>query len=851
VTIEHLEEDLPLLRQTTALSRRWPYQPPGTTSLLALLLLCTLVSVASAQDGGAPAYIESIETPGAPISGVDEEIDAGEAQAEAMLEGGSSPEGVSPRRAAQIEEIVVSARRRAEMLEDTPISVSAVDASSLIEAQVTSLPDLQFLVPNLQISTGRSDTGGDLNIRGVGPTESGNPGVGTYVDGIFLQAGGGQILNVIDVQQVEVLRGPQGTLFGKNTLGGAVNFTTVTPSDEYEGSAWLRAGRFRTVETRATLNLPIDIGPLADRVFTRWSFASANSEGYTYNSALDQYHNDRSALWFLGRVRALPTDTLEINVSANYFQNHTHGGGGRCLEVEEANPSIRNLLLIANPDFFEKCNETSAFEFRTNSQMLYQDKNYGVWGSAAWQPGDLGPVEDLTVKLLGSWRRNTTRNREDIDLTEDLIIELTNLNIGDVYGAPLATDASLIEAQVFGSTLEGDLDAILGVFAGWQNSSRADVVRTNPPLLDTVGGFNIAPVEQDDNDWAFYGQASWDALDWLNLTGGIRYTSETRGTARSTIFPLGDGTTSEPVVTSRGSDSRTFTQWTPMGSIQLLAPGNLLGESPIDHLMGYFTYSKGFSSGGFNAVVGSNSELGGLIPFAPATLDNFEFGLKTMAFDQKATFNLALFYMDYQDIQVVQARTVYVPGQELPENVRLIVNASSATLMGLEAEFAARPIDGLLLTANIGFLDSSYGDFPDISALDSVSEINRKGETFNLVPRFTSYLAAQYSFPVDLGADWLDGWLTPRIDWYYQSAVHNVQPEDPSGRVPGYNLVNARLSFDFAGDRAQVALWGQNLADARYFNTSGGTTGTYGYSLQYYAPPISFGGEISYRFGAG
>lgn len=830
---------------------------------LAVLTVLSIADPGAAQNEGAAGYVEGIESEGPATTGIDMEEDAAAAQAEQMESTGEIPQGLSAKRARSVEEIVVTARRREELLEDTPISVTAVSAETLVQAQVTRLNEIQFLVPNLQIAVGRSGAGGSLRIRGVGPTESGNPGVGTYLDGIFLQTGGGQILNVIDVQQVEVLRGPQGTLFGKNTLGGAVNFTTVAPADELTGSGWIRAGSFGTVETRAMLSLPIKIGALEDRVFTRWTFASANSDGYTYNRATGDYHNNRSALWFLGKVRILPIDDLEINVNANYFQNKTNGAGGRCLEINVpgAPPSIRGLLLSANPNFFEKCNATKPYEFETPFQMLYQDTNYGLWGNIAYDFGEVGVFDELSVKLLGSWRRNKTRMREDIDLTEDQIIELTNINIdnvvnartgrvvGNVAGDPARVDASLVEGQVFGTALDGDVTAIAGFFASWQKSTRSDLVRTNPPGLDELGGFTVGPVEQDDNDWAFYGQATWNLVDWLSLTGGIRYTSETRGTARSTIFPAGDLTTDDPVLVSAGSDSKEFTQWTPMASLQLLAPEDLLVDVPIDHLMGYFTYAKGFSSGGFNAVVGSNTAAGGLIPFDPSTLDNFEIGLKTIGLEERLTFNLALFYMEYQDIQVTQQRTIFVPGQLVPEVARIIVNGSSATMKGLEAEVLARPIDGLLITGNIGVLDSEFGDFVDVSALDATTEINRRGETFNQVPEFTSYLAVQYSFEVDVGPEWLDGWLTPRLDWYYQTKMHNVQPEDPSGQLPGYNLVNARLSFDFLGDRAQVALWGRNLADARSFNTSGGTTGTFGYSTQYFAPPISWGGEISYRFG--
>ena len=815
------------------------------------LISASVVPEAVAQNEAGVGYVEDIEREGAPATGLDVEVDAAGAQA-VSLESGAEP-ALSRRTKRQVEEIVVSARRREEMLEDTPISITAINAEGLVEAQVTRFDELQFLVPNLRIdgfSGGRGGPGTEATIRGVGPTESGNTGVGLYLDGIFLLNGGGDLLNVLDIEQVEVLRGPQGTLFGKNTLGGAINYTTVAPADEFSGSAWLRVGRYNTVESRAMLNVPVKLGALEDKVFTRWSFASRNSDGYIYNSALDQYHAGIDALWFVGKTRILPTEDLTIDINANYTKQQSNGQGGRCFVVDEADASLRGLLLAANPNFYEKCAQTSNYEFHTFQQMLYQTQNYGIWGNINYDFGEIGFMDELSFKLLGSWRQRDFRNREDVDLTEDEIVQLSNINIGNVQGATDDRTGSLVEAQVFGTTLDGDVTAVAGFFASWLNQTRANITRTNSPTLDTVGGFTVGPVEQNDKDWAFYGQATWNVIEWISLTGGIRYTSETRAVARSTIFPVGNGTTDDPVVTSAGSDSKTFTQWTPMASLQLFVPEDLLEDAPIDHLMGYFTYAKGFSSGGFNAVVGTGLA-GGLIPFDPATLDNFEIGVKTITLDQRATFNVSFFYMNYDDIQVVQSRTIEIPGQDLPETARLIVNASSAVLKGIEGDVLLRPIDGLLITGNVGILDSTYGDFPDVWSLDSRTPFNREGQTFNNTPYWTTFLAAQYSFDVDAGVPWLSGWLTPRVDWYYQDQVHTAQPEDPSGWQRGFNRVNARLSYDFLDDRAQVALWGKNLANAEYFYGGGGTTGFFGYAGRYYQEPITFGGEISYRFGAG
>ena len=827
------------------------------------LILAAVSSDASAAEEnneGAAGYIESIETEGAAGSGIDDEIDAAQAQVEELESEGKVSGGVSRKRVQELEEIVVSARRRDELLEDTPISVSAISADTFVEAQITQFNQLSNIVPNLQISSGRSGFGGSPTIRGVAGTESGNPGAGTYVDGIFLQRAGSSILNVADVQQLEVLRGPQGTLFGKNTLGGAINITTVAPAEELSGDVWLRAGNYGSLDTRATIDVPINIGPLADKVFTRFSFSSQHTDGYTTNVAENESYNNRSAYWILGKVRILPTDNLEVNINANYFQSKSRGAGGECYVVDEAEASLKGLLLAANPDFYDKCRATTPYTFGTFLDTLFNNDDYGVWGNIKYDFGQVGFMDELSVKLLGSWRRGSNRNRQDIDLTVDDIVELSNVSIGEITGDPSENEDALVEVQTFGQALDGRLNVVGGFYASWLTSSVGNLVATNRPTLDHIGGFTYGPVSQDDHDWAFYSQATYDVTEILSLTGGIRYTNETRGIARASWYPLGDVANigeptcihedDQPCVTT---GKETFTSWTPMGSLQLLAPDSMLDEVPIDHLMGYFSYAKGFSSGGFNAVIGASSAQGALLPYEPALLDNFEVGVKTVAFDQRMTMNLSMFLMKYNDMQVTTSQTFPCtptpPATEcVPTTERVITNAASSEMRGLELEMTLRPIEGLLIQTNIGVLDSRYLEFEDTWLLDSVTGVNRAGETFNNVPEFSSYLAVQYSLPVDLASRTLSGWLTPRVDWSYRTKTHNTYPEDPSGQVPAYSLLNLRLSYDFMDDRAQVALWGRNVTSSKFFTGGGGTTGFFGYSQRYYAAPATYGGEISYRF---
>ncbi|MEO2169095.1 MAG: TonB-dependent receptor plug domain-containing protein, partial [bacterium] len=494
----------------------------AAATLAALMFLgAARPGLSAAEDSAAPGYLESIEAE-SDGGGIDEEIDAAAAQVDA-LDAGEPALGVSPRRAARIEEIVVQARKRDELLEDTPISVTSLDADTFVEAQITDFAEIQTLVPNLQIDTGRSGNEAQISIRGVRPTEGGNASVGTYVDGVFLAGALASVLNVGDIRQIEVLRGPQGTLFGKNTLAGAINITTARPAEKLGASVWVRAGDYATVETRSSIDLPIEIGPLSDRVFTRFSFSSARTKGYTENLETGLHSNNADTLWFLGTVRALLTDDVDLNLSGNWTRTKSRGAAGQCVLVPQAAGSLEGLVRANSPDFYEQCAASGMRDFRSPLDLLGDSEDYGLWGNLSWHLGPTGWLEDLNLKLIGSWRRGESRFRQDVDMTVSRVVNLTTVSFDGVEAGPLKTSQSLVEAHATGVADDGSLHFLLGAFAQWNDSDVANIVASMTPLLDLSGGFTLSPVAQRNRDWAFFGQASWDATEWLNLTTGLRY----------------------------------------------------------------------------------------------------------------------------------------------------------------------------------------------------------------------------------------------------------------------------------------------------------------------------------------
>lgn len=738
--------------------------------------------------------------------------------------------------ARHIEEIVVQARKRAELLEDTPVSVTALSEATLREAGVLRLDDIQSLVPNLLFTTADDGLASDIRIRGIGTPQAVSiafdPGVGVYVDGVFLPRTIGTLVDVLDIQQVEVLRGPQGTLFGKNTVGGALNITTVKPSPELEGFALVRPGNFGSVHARAMLNVPFG-GALRDIAFARFAIAHTQSQGYVYDTFRDEYMSDQNSTSFLGSVRFLPSEDVTIDVSGTWSRLNTKGRGGECVFIQET--SLGSL----DPTLYPNCRATTPFENNADAAAITDLESYGTWGTIAWDAGDLGALEDVVAKFIGSWRQQKPRIRVDVDMTATPAFVRSTVGGPPGNGTPGTQEQISVEGQLNAGAWDGRIQFVTGAFGFWETADENVGFTILPGFLNVVQDNDRAI---DNWTWALFGQGSIELAEWASLTAGVRYTQDKKGLFAETRNALDP---SEPPLQDQ-SRSKVFDAWTPMASLAFTAPESWLGEAPVDHAMGYFTYSRGFRGGGFNGLLIATDAS----EFQPEFLDSFEVGLKTIGFDQRVTLNVSAFYGKYDDIQVTAIRDLGDQnGDGAPEFEQTTLNAAKATTRGAEIEMLALPFEGLRTNGSVGLLYTEYDDFPNaVSDLDA-STINRSGESFDNAPELQTHLAIQYSLPIEVdGPAWLSGWLTPRVDWSYQSEVHTRGPEVTAGVQRGYNLLHARLSYSFNDDRSQVALWGKNLTDEVYFNQLTPLISSFGIAGRFYGSPRTYGAEISHRF---
>ncbi len=778
-------------------------------------------------------------------------VDAEAAQAEVIEQKGPAAALVSPSEARKIEEIVVNARKRAELIENTPVSVTALSAEVLQATNTTRLDQIQNIVPNLSIFRTLSGQSASIVIRGVGnfPFIYYDQGVGLYVDGVYLSRNAGSVLDVIDTAGIEVLRGPQGTLFGKNSVGGTVSITTVKPTDELEGYVELSGGQWGTFETRAVLNLPIAPDALDNRLATRLSFASYEMAGYTTNLETDETWSNRDSKNFLGAVRYTPIDAVTLDVSGLWSKSQSRSLGGQCLTVDFPPGGNPPTVPFVYPGYEEACEASRPYDFRSELDGMTAVESYGTWGIGTWDIGKLGGLDNVALKSTSAWREQRPSASLDVDMTEYPVAVSNNFGDGSdpLEGTPSLQRQIQTELQMNATAWDERINFVTGAFAFWEQASEDNtlIILPNTPVQPLGVSYNFTTV--DNWDWALFGQGTVNVTDWADFTAGIRYTQEKKGLTRRVEQPL-NATVPVPV---DFAGNAIYGAWTPMATLSLLPPDAWLDPLLLEHLMGYFTYARGFRGGGFNG--GARTDLPADIePFKPEYVNSYELGFKSIAVEHTLTFNASIFYMRRTDQQVPQIVSNPCPPEQpncIPPTSVLTRNAAESTSKGFELEANVFPFDGAVIDGSVGYTDSRFGDFPNAQDPLTGAPVNRKGQSIPFTPPWQTHLGLQYSVEVPTpGPLWMQGWLTPRIDWSYRGEQVNWADELTELIQPGYNLLNARLSYVFNDDRSQVALWAMNLTDKLYFQETLALPRITTTLVRYYEPPRTIGVEVSHSF---
>ena len=742
------------------------------------------------------------------------------------------------------EELVVTARRREESLQVSPVSVSAFTEMALKERSLRNLNELGDFVPNVDFSVASDTTGSptaaSVFIRGIGSKSIGifqDPGVGIYVDGVYLARAQGSVFDLLDLERVEVLRGPQGTLFGKNTLGGAINMVTRKPSGELAGELELVVGDLDRRDVRGRIN-----APFSDKIFGSLAGLWTERDGYARSLATGEELNDDDRTALRGALRFLAADNLVVDLTGDYTDLEVNGLDQVLTFLEEG---VGNFVDFYNqvmsfsgfPTYSQDFVSDNLFESYSASPNRHAGEVYGlslnvdaIFGGfnltsiTSYREIDLDDVSDRDgvplVFVAADHRHRQSQFSQELQLHGLALEDRLTWLIGGLY---FTEDASTVGDTVILQGLIAALGAAPGpIFAPPGVPSFLCNPGPPPPGVPCFGGpgnpLNFAFSEGSFEDtrskvdsYALFGQASFSATDKLSLTFGLRYSlDEKEVSIDQVVQPLGF-----PIQQAAEDDWDALSP--KVGFEAQLSP---------DHLL-YGSISWGFKSGGFNGIVQGFDSLD---PFDPEEIIAYELGFKSDWLDNRLRLNAAAFFNDYTDIQFTVA---LIDETQILFPIR---NAGEAESQGFELELSARPNRTFQLNTGLGYLDTEYTELKDVAPGGATLD-----GTFPKAPEWTFNLSPQLSF----GAG--DGELRLRADYSYRSKIFHDITNHPSAVQEGFSLVNARLAYFPPSDRWEVALFGTNLTDERY-SENGVFTFGFGPTLMVAGPPREWGVSVRFDF---
>ena len=696
-----------------------------------------------------------------------------------------------------LEKVVITARKQQETALEAPLSVTAFTADTLINEGISDPDALALRTPGMSYGNFGDNKLSPTSLRGVvgsAGSAGSDPAVAYYLDEVFLGQGVGAAVDLFDLERVEVLRGPQGTLFGRNAIGGAVSYTTARPTNEFEARLEAEAGNYDYYRIGAVVSGPI----VKDKVLARLAVLKSERSGTSDNLVLNQDVNTEGSWSARGELLFDLGENTEWLFTADYK------------EIDQE-PLVYETLRYSDDALFVQVLDLFGLPRNTDSydRKVYADQasteSAEIWGVSSNFSTTIGGVDLVNIT---SYREHDYFNRADTDRSA-----LSWLYDGD----PETSNRFSNELRLSFTT--GAFDWILGAYYYDQEAANLSFVEVGTDLADLLGAPEAAgarsgsDAKMDTTSTAVFASTTWNISDKVDLTLGGRYTREEKSIdyVQSDAFDLLGGDFS---VT--GSDE--WSEFTPTASLRYRFTPETIG---------YVTVSSGFKSGGYNDALGDANG----ISFDPETLWNYEAGLKGELFQGRMQASVAAFYMDWTDIQITTdnpATPLYDPQ---------IINAGAAHSTGVELELLSRVTDHLTLGLNGSIQEAKFdeGALPDGTPLDVIP----------FAPDYTLNLNANYEAP-----------LTARLDWFAQGSMlargksYLTQDNQADGEVDSYALLNLSAGIAAADGSWRLSVWGENLTDEdveqRLFDLSG--TGVVGQKFIVLGDPKTYGVKLVVRY---
>ena len=718
---------------------------------------------------------------------------------------------------ATLEEVVVTANRREQSLQSVPLAISAFSGEEMEAQGIVDIKGLTERTPGFTMGTFNPGQP-QLYMRGIGSNEDGAGGdqsVIVFIDEVYIGRAAGMDIDLFDLERVEVLRGPQGTLFGKNVVGGAVSMITKKPTEDTEVIGELTAGNFNALNVRGLAS-----GQVAENVYGKVSFSSRRRDGY-FTSDLKNYSDffpggisakdslEINSDTFRAGLRFLPSDDLEINISASHSKIDKYGAPNHVLKAPTGPASVTYQVESALIENYDSKIHTGLYDdpgfFKSDSSSLTFRIDYDL-------------SEDVMFTSLSAFRSVDAENSDVIGTRESSAGLSTGLNALYasvlplftylIYGSNDYTDDSDTFTQEFRFTSIGDgsIDWVAGAYFMNENTDREEFFSLGLDM-EVAPGFIMGAVplgtgsddqSNETKSYAGFGQATYSINDQLSLTFGSRYTYEEKRNSRVGI--------ADPFAVIGTFETDTTKSWNNLSSkLSLQYQAN-------DDLFLYASYSEGFKSGGFQGSAASG--LAASTPFDPETASQFELGAKAEWMDNRLRLNAAVFSTDYKDLQILQL-LIPIGAPEGLSGVLVTQNASDAKIDGLELEFTALVTDAFTISGSYTYLDTAYDNFgipPGYLAPGEGAAPERDGNELRNAPDTAWNILARYDFSLASGAE-----LAAQVDYRHKDLVWQDPDNFIQAAVPEYDVGDFRLIYTPAGGGMTVTAWVQNFTDEDYY----------------------------------
>jgi iron complex outermembrane receptor protein len=714
--------------------------------------------------------------------------------------------------ATTLDEIEVTARRRTESLQDVPVAVSAFGENALRDLQATSIEGLQGAVPNMNIVQGRGSSNSvNVFIRGIGQPDAlqtFDPGVGMYVDDVYYSRINGALFTLFDVAQVEVLRGPQGTLYGRNSTGGAIKLTTKNPFDDAGGAVEATVGRFGRRDGRVYLSQPF-----SDSVAFSIAAASTHMDGYVEDPVTGIDYNGEDTDAIRAKLMFRPSDDLSVTFSVDWTdQDNALTLGRPTAPLFATDFLFGGVLLMPAPTGEYNFESRTSFAPDQGQEMTHK-------GFAAHIDWDVS--ERWRFKSISAWRSLETASFIDIDASE--------FQLGDVF---VGIDQNQFSQEFQFQYDNGDnLQAVFGVYYLREEVPSYQEAYADDFLLYAGVPLTFLRTIEDDlqnTSVAAFAHVNWEFAPSWTLAAGLRWSRDEKDYWRTTsTYSNLALLAADPQLEFSIDDS--WSAWTPSLSLQ---------KAFSDQTMAYFSANRGYKAGGFNGRANSATEIS---TFDPEFVWTYELGLKMQSADGRLRGNIAAFRSDYEDFQA-RVSEVQNPGAPIPTFAFPVLNAAELRITGIEFEGSAVLGESTILSAQLGWMDAEYKRFDDPRVVvDPTLAGLHQHVPFS--PDFTARIALQH------GIDFANGSrLTVGGDASHRSAVSLSVDNRPNLRQPAYTLFGLWGAWSSPEQRWEVRGGVRNLSDEVYMTEGQEFSSIGNIQTAYYGMPRNWYLSVRYNF---